>query len=126
MKEYCESRDSNDMFKIKLVDGFDDIYKTYFDELGHDKIKALDYRKPNIQRAYETVTAKDDHVTVLKALLNLKKDQIITKAELKPIIQAVYDKLDIAEKAKATDVLNWYKVSETKLNGKNAYKIIRV
>lgn len=126
MKEYCEARDVNDVFKIKLVDGFDDIYKTYYDELGHEKIKALDYRKPNIQRAFETVTAKDDHVTVLKALLNLKKDQIITKADLKIKIQNVYDKLEIHEKAKATDVANWYKVSETKLNGKNAYKVIKV
>lgn len=126
MKEYCEARDENDTFKIKLVDGYDDIYKTLYDELGHEKIKALDYRKPYIQRAYEAVTAKDDNITVLKALLNLKKDQIVTKAELKPMLQTVYDKLEIKEKAKATDIQNWYKVSETKVNGKNAYKILKI
>lgn len=126
MKEYCEARDANDEKLYKLVDAKDDYFKTAYDTLEHDTIRKLEYRKQAIERAIKIHDAKNDNATAIPTLLNLKKDQIYLRADIKTKIQEVYDKLGIPDKAKATDIIKWYEVKDTRSNSKPAFKVVKM
>ncbi|WP_191112920.1 DEAD/DEAH box helicase family protein [Acinetobacter lwoffii] len=127
MKEYCEARDTNNTFLSDLVDVKDESFKNYYDVLGHEKIKALRYRETDITHEYAQATAIDSKDLKIKALLDYKPDDIITKADLKVRIQEVYKELGIEKLAKATHITEWYEVKATKLDRiYPAFKIIKL
>ncbi|MFX6113762.1 DEAD/DEAH box helicase family protein, partial [Acinetobacter baumannii] len=124
MKEYCEARDEQNEKLYKLVDAKDDYFKTAYDTLKHETIRKLEYRKPAIERAMKIHDTKNENATEIPTLLNLKKDQVYLRADIKAKIQAIYDKLAIPDKAKATDITKWYEVKDTRQNSKPAFKVV--
>ena len=56
----------------------------------------------------------------------MKKDEVILRSDIKVRIQDVYNELNIPDKAKATDIEKWYKVKDTRLNAKPAFRIVRM
>lgn len=126
MKEYCEARDAENHSIYKLVDAKDDYFQTAYDALSHETIRKLEYRKLAIERAMKIADAQKDNAVEIPAYLNLKKDDIVLRADIKVRIQDVYDKLHIPDKAKATDIEKWYKVKDTRKDSKPAFKIIQV
>ena len=126
MKEYCEARDADNSKIYKLVDAKDDYFKTAYDVLTHDTIRKFEYRKLPIERALKIQDAQKDNATEIPTLLNLKKDEVILRSDIKVRIQDVYNELNIPDKAKATDIEKWYKVKDTRLNAKPAFRIIRM
>lgn len=126
MKEYCEARDEQNEKLYKLVDAKDDYFKTAYDTLKHETIRKLEYRKPAIERAMKIHDTKNENATEIPALLNLKKDQVYLRADIKAKIQDIYDKLAIPDKAKATDITKWYEVKDTRQNSKPAFKVVKM
>ncbi|HCT3680062.1 DEAD/DEAH box helicase family protein [Acinetobacter baumannii] len=126
MKEYCEARDEQNEKLYKLVDAKDDYFKTAYDTLKHETIRKLEYRKPAIERAMKIHDTKNENATEIPTLLNLKKDQVYLRADIKAKIQAIYDKLAIPDKAKATDITKWYEVKDTRQNSKPAFKVVKM
>lgn len=126
MKEYCEARDANDEKLYKLVDAKDDYFKTVYDTLEHTTIRKLEYRKQAIERAMKIYDTKNDNATEIPTLLNLKKDQVYLRTDIKTKIQEIYDRLGIPDKAKATDITKWYEVKDTRSNSKPAFKVIKM
>lgn len=103
-------------------------YNRYFEVLGPDKCRALKYREADIRREYDFVNASK--LIREKLEERISPGAIIAKAELKVIIQAVYDSLGLCRTAKASDVMAYFPESiEAKLSdqhGKrvNAFKIL--
>ncbi|WP_407507732.1 DEAD/DEAH box helicase family protein [Acinetobacter baumannii] len=126
MKEYCEARDEQNEKLYKLVDAKDDYFKTAYDTLKHETIRKLEYRKQAIERAMKIHDTKNENATEIPTLLNLKKDQVYLRADIKAKIQAIYDKLAIPDKAKATDITKWYEVKDTRQNSKPAFKVVKM
>lgn len=126
MKEYCEARDEQNEKLYKLVDAKDDYFKTAYDTLKHETIRKLEYRKPAIERAMKIHDTKNENATEIPTLLNLKKDQVYLRADIKAKIQDIYDKLGIPDKAKATDITKWYEVKDTRQNSKPAFKVVKM
>lgn len=126
MKEYCEARDDENSTLIKLVDNKDDYFRMFYDSLGHPRIKALEYRRANLERVYKVQDQVEDNNTMIKALLNLKNDEVILRQDLKIRLQGIYDKMNIDQLAKATDVSKWYEVKDTRLKSRPAYKVVRM
>lgn len=126
MKEYCEARDANDEKVYKLVDIKDDYYKVLYDYLGHARIKALEYRRTDVQKAYDLKDQISDQEVEIKVLLKLRNDTVVSKADLKTQLQEIYDRLGIDKVAKATDITKWYEVKNTKLNNRPAFKVIKM
>lgn len=75
--------------------------------LGSKKLKALKYRKSNIDKEL-LVTNQLTNTEEILNLLNIKVGESIPKKHLKEKIQKVYDQLNIKKLAKATDIDNWY------------------
>lgn len=126
MKEYCEARDEQNEKLYKLVDAKDDYFKTAYDTLKHETIRKLEYRKPAIERAMKIHDTKNENATEIPTLLNLKKDQVYLRSDIKAKIQDIYDKLAIPDKAKATDITKWYEVKDTRQNSKPAFKVVKM
>lgn len=126
MKEYCEARDEQNEKLYKLVDAKDDYFKTAYDTLKHETIRKLEYRKPAIERAMKIHDTKNENATEIPTLLNLKKDQVYLRSDIKAKIQDIYDKLTIPDKAKATDITKWYEVKDTRQNSKPAFKVVKM
>lgn len=81
--------------------------KNAVDILGSKKLKALKYRKNNIDKEL-LVTNQLENVEEILNILDIKIGNSIPKKYLKEKIQKVYDQLDIKKLAKATDIDNWY------------------
>ena len=126
MKEYCEARDAENETVVKLVDNKDDYFKTLYDNLGHPRIKALEYRRANLEKAFKILDKVDNKETEIKVYLNLKNDAVVSKADIKTKLQEIYDKLGIDKVSKATDLKKWYEVKDTKINNRPAFRIVKM
>lgn len=56
----------------------------------------------------------------------MNNNDIIARADVKIKLQLIYDQLGITEKAKATDISKWFETKDTKVNGKPAFKIVKL
>lgn len=126
LKEYCEARDENNEKACGLIELKDDYYKMLYDTLGHANLKALEYRKSSIIKAYKTQEDTYDKRTLIVSKLNLNNNDVILRVDAKTKLQNIYNELGISDKAKATDIEKWYDISLTKINGKHAIKIIKL
>jgi len=82
-----------------------------YKELSADKIKALRFRKKDIQ---EELLSTCNNVSVNSKIithLGLRKGQWISCKKAKNNIQIAYDKLNIKKSAKSTDLKIWYDIT---------------
>ncbi|MDT8411899.1 MAG: hypothetical protein RQ875_05520 [Vicingaceae bacterium] len=99
-----------------------------FKVLGADKMKALEYRKTDIQKELTLRKHSINHDWKLVQLLDYKSGQFISNTRAKNDLQAIYDKLGIYKKAKATELKKLYLTESTssRVNSKKVagFKII--
>lgn len=126
LKEYCEARDVDNRLLYNLVDVKDDYFNMLYTSLGHERLKALKYRKADIERAFKVQEDKFDQRTLILSLLKLNNNDVILRSDIKTRLQNIYDQLNIEEKAKATDINKWFEVRDTRQSGKPAYKIVKM
>lgn len=105
-----------------------DKYQRYYAQLGGDRIKALAYKEINLSREITFLDTKPLVRQRLEGVLQI--GQIVALADLKAIIQDVYDSLKLKRRATATDILEYFpnsiQVKPTDPTGKRykAYKIL--
>ena len=110
--EYIEAKENKDNFTAEEIEVEYPLIKEAYEKLGVDKMKALDY----IQKRFtETLTSANTLLSNeerIVQLLNLRIGQLIKKADIKQELQNIYNILGINKKAKATDLNNWYSVTD--------------
>lgn len=132
-KQYAEAKDANVESSIIMEVETDQDYmliKNFYNMYGSDKMKALKYRKTDMEQFMiaEDKTRQQD--VKIAMLLNLRVGEWISKADLKDKIQAIYTRLGIDKIAKATDVEKFFGVSNKprKIDGSvvNGFSVIAV
>lgn len=123
MQEYCEAREKGLSKVISIIEEAEELIPLYYNTLGVEVIKNLRYRKNDVRKAFEAFNTKKAKSLEISVMLGYKVGDIIARAEIKDRIQEVYDQLGISEKAKATDIKNWFVVKERRYK-QPSYEII--
>lgn len=127
-KECCvKYKDCDEELKSIITDKYP-LIKKAFDELGAEKIKALEYRKGKIE---ETLTITDKVKSKgykVVQMLNYRVGQFVPSKEVKETLSSIYSKLNINATAKGSDLSNYYSVKEMRVsqdgNTVRGYKIL--
>lgn len=127
MKEYCIARDTGDTETVDKVDGKDTYFQNLYNHLGSVKLKALEYRRKDIDAAYQ-IAKKIVLAQATKTVASITNYQVgdtILKSEIKLALQAAYDELGVTKKAKASDLADFYNIKEARINRTQpAFRII--
>lgn len=130
MKEYCRLRQQtfaeNSIKDILIyqLERQNEALRGYYDALGPERIKALNYRESGLQNEMKLKLGYAQLRVELDKVVHLGDEH--TREEWKAILQGVYDKLDIKKKAVAKHLGSkyGYKMIEhhrTDKNGKRYY-----
>ena len=79
--------------------------------VGHQKMKALKYRKKDMTDHMIAEDKKKQNDVKIVQLLNLRVGEWVSAAQLKVKLAEIYDKLNIDKVAKATDIEQYYGVN---------------
>lgn len=109
--DYIKCKEENVPTQIRDIELEYPIIKQAYEELGSEKMKALNYRKNLIEKELVVNSQLDDSVKIVN-LLDYKIGQLIPKKEIKSTLQYIYNTLGIKKTAKATDLSNWYSVTD--------------
>lgn len=92
---------------IQIKSKYPEICKAYL-RLGKEKMRALRYRKKEIEK--DLLSISNEHMISYKVvqLLKLKVGEWYSIRDLKSRIKAVYATLGIEKNAKGTDISKWY------------------
>ena len=106
--------------------------KEAIQKLGFERIKELRYSITKIKEELlklKGVSLETKIFTLLKSNNKISDGIFISSSDLKNIFNKVYNSLNVKKTAKATDILDYYEVKETKhqINGKSTrgYVIIK-
>ena len=125
-KKYCKFVTSDTIWtfapyeEIANIERTKPLVKEAYDTLGAQEVERLDYNTTKIRREI----AKRMNAPIISKLIALIKQSIpyyIHKpdAEIKTILQGIYDELGINRTAKATDLNEWYETKKTSPKIKN-------
>lgn len=122
MKAYCEFR-SNHPEHLPGILGSVSIpkkYHEYYDNPGESVISACSYQESNIKKYLENRETSGNDKFKEDLIMRFSGITKITKAEAKSILSEIYQSHGITKKAKATDLSEFFEVSNTELqvNGK--------
>lgn len=87
-----------------------DYIKSYYKILGPQKIRALEYKRVNIEKALGIITFSDD---LLKRRIysEFKKGEKYTLANLKTKLGSLYSSINYNSTPKANDIEKWFNIS---------------
>lgn len=109
--DYIKCKEENVPTQIRDIELEYPVIKQAYEQLGSEKMKALDYRK-NLLEDSLVVSSQIDSSQKIVNLLNYKIGELIPKKEIKQKLQGIYNSLGIKKTAKATDLTNWYSISD--------------
>lgn len=109
--DYIKCKEENIPTQIRDIELEYPTIKQAYDELGSEKMKALNYRKNFIEEAL-TVSSQLDDSQKIVSLLKYRVGDLIPKKEVKSKLQDIYNQLRIKKTAKATDLANWYSITD--------------
>lgn len=124
-KTYVEDRESLTPDIVTKIKVKYPIIDEALELIGADKIKAVKYRKIEIEREVVKAQKLASVEWKIVKLLNYKVGQWIAANELKTTLQGIYDELGIPNKAKATDIYKWYDVKSQSKWDKNIKKAVK-
>ena len=113
MMEYCNLKDNTDLASRSLCmikERISPELKYYYLQLGIDRIRALGYKEIDLKREILYIQAKVKIGLLLKD--KLKDRTWIPVNEAKPMLQKIYDKLQISKSVTAQDLREWYYIEE--------------
>tara|TARA_B100000787_G_scaffold92893_1_gene68582 strand:+ start:1358 stop:3178 length:1821 start_codon:yes stop_codon:yes gene_type:complete len=87
------------------------IYKAY-GVLGGEKMKALKYRKKEIENAMLIVSNDFSNSSKIVRILNLRIGKWYSVSSIKFKLKAIYNDIDLSRTAKATDLKKWFNLKE--------------
>lgn len=109
--DYIKCKEENVPTQIRDIELEFPIIKRAYEELGAEKMKALNYRKNFIEDEL-LATSELDNSQKIVGMLKFRIGELIPKKELKLRLQAIYNQLGIKKNAKATDLANWYSITD--------------
>ena len=125
MQEYCDAREKNLKRVIAVIEEAEELIPLFYNTLGVEVIRNLRYRKNVIRKAFENFNAKKSKGLEISVLLGYKVGDVIARAEIKDRLQEIYNQLGIEDKAKATDIKNWFLVKERRYK-QPSYEILEI
>lgn len=109
--DYIKCKEENVPTQIRDIELEFPVIKRAYEELGAEKMKALNYRKNFIEDEL-LATSELDNSQKIVGMLKFRIGELIPKKELKLRLQAIYNQLGIKKNAKATDLANWYSITD--------------
>lgn len=131
IKEYIELKADKEnyltnAFRIDQLENNYPIIINAYNILGALKIKSLGYDKERITKELSNNLPKTKTAIFHNLKKHFKPNTKHSKADIKNIIQNIYNKLDINKKAKATDIKEYFDVLETKIDRTiKAFEIVK-
>ena len=92
---------------VNIKNNFPLIYEAYY-ALGANKMKALDYRKKNIEKALLIISNEASTNFKILKLLDLRIGKWYSVSEIKSKLLNIYKDLGLNKTAKATDLKKWF------------------
>lgn len=128
MKQYIDAVKSGDEKTKEFIELHSPICKRHLSVVPAEKIKALKYRKKDIEIEYDILTRKTDMFYVVLDQLPYKEGDNVFGADVVDVIKAIYRKHQIEDKVTSRTITQYYDVVERffSVNGKTqrGYKII--
>lgn len=130
MQEYITSVKDLDLQKASFIENNHPYLKLYYEALGEDKIKALKYRKKDVEREYSVFKLKESRFFDVIKNIKVVSGDIITVKEAKELVDTAYKALGIKTKVTGKTFEDYY-IVEPKLvtiQGKRhrSYKVLSV
>ena len=114
--EYGLSKEAIDIVLNQISDS--DYIKSYYTLLGPDRLKALGYKRNNIEKELGIVTFSWELLRN-EIYSNLKEGDKYTKANLKAKLGNIYSSINYQSSPKANDIENWFEIKEIVLYEKD-------
>lgn len=128
MRAYCEYRAKQGLIVNLAMSTLESKYpelRYYYEVLGADRIKALNYKENKLFNEIHIMKTKSDIRNVLHSTIHIG-DRILT-TDIQQILHEVYGKLGIDKSPKATDLNEFFEIHPVKIltaNGrKNGFEI---
>lgn len=104
--EYADLREQNVVsFSAILIENANPLVRDAYEKLGRDEVKRLKFNTANIRRELLKRTNDiNDHKVAMEISRCFKPHISIPKSTIKERLQAIFDGLGVARKAKASDL----------------------
>lgn len=130
MQEYIESVKTNNTEKEEFISSNHPYLKDYLSLLGEDKIKALKYRKKDVEQEYNLVKLKDSKFFDVVKSIPVQSGDIVSVKEAKEMISTAFNDTGIKKKVTAKVFEDYFHVEHKviTINGirQRAYKVLSV
>lgn len=116
MQAYCEYRSKQGLIvnlAMSTLEGKYPELKYYYDALGGDRIKALNYKEKQLINEMHIVETKDKVRYELRQTIHVG-DRLETSV-IQSVLQQTYDKFHFTKSAKATDLREFYEMHPVKI-----------
>ncbi len=128
MQEYISSVKSEDADKVAFLDDNHPMLKLYYEEIGEDKLKALKYRKKDVEDEYSLRKLKNGKFFDVIKNTSVISGDIITVKEAKEAIQNAFLKVNLGGRVTAKTFEEYF-IVEPKLvtvqgRRQRAYKVL--
>ena len=131
MQAYCEYRSKQGLIvnlAMLTLEGKYPELKYYYDVLGGDRIKALNYKEKLLINEMRIIETKDKVRYELHKIIHVGDRLETTK--IQSILQQIYDKCRFSKSANATDLKEFYEIHSVKIptadGRKNGWEIRRI
>ena len=111
----------NEIFEMLRNEGYNQL-GYYFSQLPIDRMQANRYRMSDMDQEIAFRNQTQDIGSIVASIF--VKGQVYSKAEVKKMLQDVYDRLGLKKKAKATEISNYIPCESVKKDGLKAVRII--
>lgn len=130
MRQYLTAHEVGDKETINFIDLHSPICKRHLGLVSADKIKALKFRKKDIELEYETNLRKGNMFFDVIKDLNYKEGDIVSGKDVVIAIKNSYEKLGITGKVSSRTIKEYYNVKDKYfcVDGKNCrgYQVVSI
>ena len=123
IQAYCEYRSKQGLIVNLAMSTLENKYpelRYYYETLGADRIKALNYKEKKLLNEIHIMKTKSDIRNVLHSIIHIG-DRILT-TDIQQILHDVYGKLGIDKSPKATDLNEFFEIHPVKIQTANGRK----
>lgn len=124
LKIICEAG-LNEIELDYIFDQNDVRLKRYYCVVGSERCRALGYHITKIEEEYQMSIKTDISILDKYIYSEFQEGEIYSRKKIKEILGEIYDKADYKKTPKATDLGNYFEISEVKLKGDRGFKIIK-
>ena len=128
MKQYIDAVVNNDSTTKDFIELHSPICKRHLSVVSAEKVKALKYRKKDVEIEYDILTRKTDMFYTVLDKLPFRVGDLVSGFDVVQAIKSIYTSLDIKDKVSSRTINTYYVVQEKffSQDGKTqrGYKII--